>query len=211
MIDLIFCSWLFTVCSVFLPPQWNSNYAWQAGNLLGKHPLSTYTHAVLPVLLLLLGITSVLAALPLSPTFLSCLARISVFHITQSRSAWFHATKFPLFAFRKWSGRSPFGQSVDCTTPTSSKCCRPHPYRKVHTLIHDIYHTNIGLLITFIKYLVLLCHPCFYESNWLFANHFIQTALVFSTSKPNLAGGIGVLFWNKLAETIKKLSTNYWC
>ncbi|KAM7423592.1 hypothetical protein PAMA_000106 [Pampus argenteus] len=30
----------------------------------------------------------------------------------------------------RWNGRSPFGQSVDCTTLTTSKCCRPRPYRK---------------------------------------------------------------------------------
>uniref|UniRef100_A0A3Q3E9B4 Uncharacterized protein n=1 Tax=Labrus bergylta TaxID=56723 RepID=A0A3Q3E9B4_9LABR len=39
--------------------------------------------------------------------------------------------KFPFLVFRKWSGRSPSGPSVDCTTPTSSKCCRPRQYRKV--------------------------------------------------------------------------------
>lgn len=32
---------------------------------------------------------------------------------------------------RRWSERSPSGQNVDCTTPTSSKCCKLHPYSKV--------------------------------------------------------------------------------
>lgn len=38
---------------------------------------------------------SVLAALPLSSMFLSCLARISVFHIIENKIAWFNTTKFP--------------------------------------------------------------------------------------------------------------------
>lgn len=32
---------------------------------------------------------------------------------------------------RRWSERSPSGQNVDCTTPTSSKCYKLHPYSKV--------------------------------------------------------------------------------
>ena len=51
------------------------------------------THIVLPVLLL--QITIVWAAFPLSPVLLSCLARISVFHITENRRMWFHTDKFP--------------------------------------------------------------------------------------------------------------------
>lgn len=83
--------------ALFFTPQWNSNHPWQARNLLGRRPLNTHTHTktVSPVSLLLLGITNVLAELSLYPVFLSCLARICVFHITEERSACFHVTKFP--------------------------------------------------------------------------------------------------------------------
>lgn len=83
--------------ALFLPLSGNSNHAWQAGNLLGRHTQNTNTHTrthCVPVLLLLLRITSVLAALPLSSMFLSCLARISVFHITEDKIVWFYTTKF---------------------------------------------------------------------------------------------------------------------
>lgn len=103
------------------------------GKTSSKHAL---THCV--TWLLLERIMSVLAALPLSSMFLSCLARISVFHITENRSVCFHETKILLFIFRKWRGRSPFGQSVDYTTPTINKCCTPHQYKKVCPVIAGI-------------------------------------------------------------------------
>lgn len=91
MINLILCSCLFTVCSLFLR---------LSGTviMLGKQEVSwvdifqAHTHTALPVLLL--RITSVLAASPLSSMSLSCLARISVFHMKENRSARFHTTKF---------------------------------------------------------------------------------------------------------------------
>lgn len=104
---------------------------------------------------------SVLAALPLSSMFLSCLARISVFQIfiTENRSVCFHETKILLFIFRKWRGRSPFGQSVDYTTPTINKCCTPHQYTKVCLVIavpvciHDScrFFTNTTLRVKMIQ------------------------------------------------------------
>lgn len=39
-------------------------------------------------------------------------------------------------ACRRWNGRFPFGPSVDCTTPTTSKCWRPHPSEKVDPVCH---------------------------------------------------------------------------
>lgn len=65
MINLIFSSWHFTVCSVFTP-QWNSNHPLQAGNLLGRYLLNTRTKTVSPVTLLLLMIMNELAELSLS-------------------------------------------------------------------------------------------------------------------------------------------------
>lgn len=146
MIGLIFHSWLFAVCSLLLPPRGAVNHAWRAGGLLGRHPPSTHSHTVLPVWLLLERIMSVLAALPLSSMFLSCLARISVFHITENRSVCFHETKILLFIFRKWRGRSPFGQSVDYTTPTINKCCTPHQYKKVCTVIAGLCSWQLSFL-----------------------------------------------------------------
>lgn len=136
-------------CSLFalvLPPC-NNNYAWQAGNVVEWLSQKTHTHAhtdiALPAIFALWRIRTALSALLLSSMFLSCHARISVIHIKVNIYASCHITRFPppFSAFRKWNERSPSGQSVDCTTLTSSKCYRRHPYRKVNTIF-----TMISLL-----------------------------------------------------------------
>lgn len=51
--------------------------------------------------------------------------------------------RISVFALRRWSERSPLGQNVDCTTPTSSKCCKLHPCSKVSIIPGDFAWNTI--------------------------------------------------------------------